>query len=76
MERELTGLDLKVYPCDGNFLLFKSPLPLWTPLKNRGILVRNCSNFTGLDQHFIRIGLKTREENSILLRSIKEVLHG
>ena len=72
----LTALGLTVFPSDANFLLLKSQHPLYQPLKQRGILVRDCSNFTGLDERYIRIGLKTREENLQLLQAIREVLHG
>ena len=65
-----------MFPSDANFLLLKSQHPLYQPLKQRGILVRDCSNFTGLDERYIRIGLKTREENLQLLQAIREVLHG
>ncbi len=76
MRESLTALGLSVSPADANFLLLKSPLPLHEPLKKRGILVRNCANFTGLNEQFIRIGLKTREENEALLQALKVVLHG
>ncbi|NLU23968.1 MAG: pyridoxal phosphate-dependent class II aminotransferase [Clostridiales bacterium] len=65
-----------VYPGEANFLLFKSPCPLVEPLRKRGILVRSCRSFTGLDDTFIRIGIKTREKNDVLLRTIEEVRHG
>ena len=69
-------LGLTVYPGEANFLLLKSKIPLHPPLLKRGILVRSCANFTGLDEHDIRIGLKTREENTALLHAVSEVLHG
>ena len=76
MRKRLMALGLTVFPSDTNFLLIKSPVPLYEPLKKRGILVRNCANFTGLNDQFIRIGLKTREKNEALLQALKEVLHG
>ena len=76
MRKSLMALGLTVFPADANFLLLKSHVPLHGPLKKRGILVRNCDNFTGLDERFIRIGLKTRKQNEALLRAVEEVLHG
>jgi len=72
----LASLGLRVLPCDANFLLIKSKLPLYEPLLERGILVRDCANFSGLNEHYIRVGLKTRDKNEILLSAISEVLHG
>lgn len=76
MEAGLAALGMTVFPSDANFLLFKSPVPLFEPLKARGILVRDCRNFTGLDERFTRVGLKARKDNAALLRAIGEVLHG
>lgn len=76
MTSSLTGLGLTVYPSDANYLLIKSARPLYTPLRARGVLVRSCANFTGLDEHYIRIGLKTRDKNMALLRAVTEVLNG
>lgn len=76
MRKSLTTLGLTVFPADANFLLLKSHVPLHGPLKKRGILVRNCDNFSGLNEQFIRIGLKTRDENEELLQALKVVLNG
>ncbi len=76
MRENLAALNLTVFPADANFLLLKSPVPLYEPLKKRGILVRSCANFTGLSEHFVRIGLKTREKNEALLQALKEALYG
>ena len=76
MREGLGALGITVFPSDANFLLLKSAVPLYEPLKRLGILIRRCANFTGLDERFFRIGLKTREENEALLCALKEVLHG
>ncbi len=76
MEKQLTALGLTVFPGEGNFLLVKCDTPLYEPLAKRGILVRSCTNFTGLNERFIRIGLKKRKQNAALVAAIAEVLHG
>ena len=72
----LIAVGLDVLPSDANFLLIKSHTPLYEPLLKRGILVRDCSNFSGLSEQYIRVGLKTRDKNEVLLSAISEVLHG
>lgn len=72
----LKKLGLVVYPPAANYILVKSPVPLAAPLRDRGILVRDCSNFTGLDDHFIRIGLLDEAADGILIDAIKEILDG
>jgi threonine-phosphate decarboxylase len=58
---------------DANFLLIKSNLDLFSRLKARGILTRNCANFSGLDDSYIRVGVKTRDKNLTLLNAIEEI---
>lgn len=64
------------YPSDANFLLLRCEKPLWEPLFRRGILVRDCANFTGLDARFIRIGIKIHRDNQVLISAVSEVLNG
>lgn len=76
MESALARLGLTVYKSEANYLLIKSENRLYGPLKQRGILVRSGANFTGLDERYIRIGLKTHDKNLVLVHAIEEVLHG
>ncbi|MEG2174678.1 MAG: threonine-phosphate decarboxylase CobD, partial [Oscillospiraceae bacterium] len=76
MAEALCSLGLTVYPSDANFLLFKSKRPLAAPLRAHGVLTRSCENFSGLDERYIRIGLKNHNANLALLRTMSEVLNG
>lgn len=38
------------------------------------ILIRNCSNFVGLDENYFRIAVKTREDNRKLLTALQLVM--
>jgi threonine-phosphate decarboxylase len=46
-----------------------------TLLKKTGVLVRDCSTFTGMDSHHVRVAVKTRKENLLLSRAL-EMLDG
>lgn len=75
LEREFTSMGMKVFPSHSNFLLFRSPIPLYEPLLERGILIRDCSNFQGLDEeNFYRIAVRTHEENQKLVEVIGELI--
>ena len=64
----LTGLGLWVCPGDGNFLLFRGPEDLGRRLLEREhILVRDCSDYSGLGPGWFRVGVRTEEENERLL---------
>ena len=76
MEIALSEPGLKVFSSQSNFLLIESEYPLYRALLQKQILVRVCDNFSGLDGHFIRIGLKTHADNIALIRAIREELNG
>jgi threonine-phosphate decarboxylase len=43
-------------------------------LMKDNILIRNCSNFVGLNENYFRVAVKTREENQKLLSTLKFVM--
>jgi histidinol-phosphate aminotransferase len=40
----------------------------------QGILVRDCSSFQGLDGFYVRVAVRTREENKRLVAVFREIL--
>ena len=70
----LTALGLHVVPGEGNFLLFCCDTPLDAPLRQRGILIRSCGDFAGLDETWHRVAVRTRAENERLIEALTEVL--
>lgn len=69
----LRALGLRIVPGEANFLLFRCVLPLDAPLRERGILIRRCGDFAGLDDTWYRTAVRTREENERLVEAIREV---
>ena len=45
-------------------------------IENHGILIRDASNFHGLDAHCFRVAAQSPEENDALINAIKEFKHG
>lgn len=45
-------------------------------LRKTGVLVRDCSTFTGMDRHHVRIAVKTRTENLRLVKSLEALDSG
>lgn len=76
MTEKLTEAGLRVFPPAANFILAESPVSLANSLLEYGLMVRDCSNFSGLDEHYIRIGLLDHESNRELAEAIKEILDG
>ncbi|HJV34419.1 threonine-phosphate decarboxylase CobD [Geomonas sp.] len=76
----LAGISgLKVYPARANYLLvellngMKAP-ELRAELLKKGVLIRDCSNFHGLDDRFFRVAVRLREENELLLENLGKAL--
>ena len=74
LSAELSSMGLKVFPSSANFLLVKTPRPLFMELLKEKIAVRDCSNYPGLDDRFIRIGLRRREDNLKLIAALRKIL--
>ena len=72
--QELETFGLKVFPSETNFILIWSEIPLYDLLIDRGILIRDCSNYRGLGEGYYRIAVKTREENMGLLKELGECI--
>lgn len=67
-----------VLPPAANFLFLRladagTADALLSGLKARGILVRDCANFPGLSKGFLRLALRTPEENEQLLTAWRAV---
>ena len=66
-----------VVPGEANFLLFHSPVPdLGEKLKEKGILIRDCSSFSGMEKGWYRIGVRTRAENEKLAAAAGQIIQG
>ncbi|MGQ4880431.1 threonine-phosphate decarboxylase CobD [Billgrantia sp. LNSP4103-1] len=75
LQRELEVLGLRVMPSRANFLLLQDagsrPMSaLLEHLARCGILVRHTHNFVGLDGAWLRVAVRSREENERLLAAI------
>ena len=70
---EFKRLDIKAYDSTCNFILIKDTRKLDEELLKREILLRNCSNFKGLDEGYYRIAVRTHEENRELIEALKNL---
>ncbi len=67
---------------DANYLLVKikneniTSTRLASETAKRGVLVRDCSTFSGLNDRYIRVAVKTRKENIVLLQTLRSIMEG
>lgn len=70
---------LKVYDTDTNFVLIKLKDGEANSLKlelfeKYNILIRDASNFIGLDKSYIRVAIKSHNDNKVLIESLRKTL--
>ncbi len=71
-------LALRVFPSQANYLLIEichgpNAAELRSKLMAKGILIRNCCNFKGLDDRFFRVAVKGRAENEMLVEQLRSI---
>jgi threonine-phosphate decarboxylase len=81
LTRELKRINsFKLYPADANFIFMDiresgfTSAQLEEKMLEHGILIRDCSSFSGLDDYYIRVAVKTRQENERLLEAFTKVV--
>ncbi|MDQ0203230.1 threonine-phosphate decarboxylase CobD [Pectinatus haikarae] len=71
---------LKIYKPSVNYILINihdtkmTSAQFCGKMLEKNILIRDCANYPGLSDDFIRIAVKTREENDILLDALEQIL--
>lgn len=76
LEKGLSALDLKVYPSEANFILFKLPVEsakLVKALAEKGVMIRDFGKLRLLE-NCVRTTIGTKEMNALLLEKLKEAL--
>lgn len=75
LEKGLRALKITYFQSSANFYLLKSgdAHEIISRLRNKRILVRDCSNFKGLDKSYIRIAVKSNKDNMRLLKELKNL---
>lgn len=76
LENGLKKLGIDFFHSDVNFYLLKmnNANAICQHLGEKGILVKNCSNFRGLDATYIRVAVKSHRENTILIKELTAIL--
>lgn len=61
----------KIYGSSANYIFFKSSKNLDTFFLNNKILIRDCSNYRGLEKGYYRIAIRNKNENEKLIHTWK-----
>ncbi len=77
LQKEIDALDgFRVIPSQTNYFLVKLNMPDASKLKDylantHQLLIRDASNFKGLNQHYIRIASQDPQKNELLINALK-----
>lgn len=67
--------DLHPFVPGANYILLESlqlsSTELQEELLKQKVLIRDCGNYQGLDQHYVRVAVRSRAENQILLEAFR-----
>jgi threonine-phosphate decarboxylase len=76
LEKGFKDLGIEYIPSHANYylLLTSDATKITEQLESKGILVKGCSNFKGLDHRYLRVSVKSPRDNKILLKYMKELL--
>lgn len=69
--------DLTVFPSEANFFLVKTKgsevlSKLYEFLLARGLVIRRCDNYYGLDDTYFRLAVRTEKQNNLLMSCLNE----
>lgn len=69
---------IKVYETKGNFVLCeissgKEASNLYNSLAEKGMIIRDCNSFEGLDKNFFRVCILKTEDNENLIKEMKKI---
>ncbi|MCF0141988.1 MAG: aminotransferase class I/II-fold pyridoxal phosphate-dependent enzyme, partial [Parasporobacterium sp.] len=73
LAENLKALGFDVCPSCANYILFEAFETLGEELLNKGIMIRDCSNYYGLTKGWYRIAVRTREENEQLVNALEQI---
>ena len=73
LQKGLEALGYRVIPDEANYLLFRGTPTLGADLRKKGILIRSCANYEGLDETWYRTAVRTREESQRFLDTLAEI---
>lgn len=73
LSENLARLGLRVFPSEANYILFRTEteISLRERMEQRGVLIRACGNYRGLDDRYYRIAVRGHDENERLIAALK-----
>ena len=74
LSQELGEMGIRVYPSDANFIMLYTEERIWDRLLEKGIMIRDLSDFRGLSTGYYRIGVREHADNERLVAAMREIM--
>ncbi|MGN0626517.1 MAG: threonine-phosphate decarboxylase CobD [Oscillospiraceae bacterium] len=75
LKEALSELGAEVFGGEANYIFLKCKVyDLAAKMRSEGVLIRDCSNYCGLEKGYFRVAVRTREENNRLLETLEKVI--
>ena len=74
LKRALTELGFMVFDSDTLFFMFYTKRDIYEPLRDKGILIRDCGNFESLSCGYYRTAVRSHEENVRLVDCLRTMV--
>lgn len=71
--RELEKREFQIYGSEANYIFFQGSEGLREKCLEKGVSIRDCSNYEGLGNGYYRIAVRREEENERLLKVFDEI---
>ena len=65
---------IRIYPSEANYMMLRTEIPLYEKMLEMGILIRDCSDYPGLEKGYYRIAVKTHMENRIFAGTLRGIV--
>lgn len=78
LEKNLIDMGFKVYKGYANYIFFygDKSFCIKKELDKKGIRIRHCNNYVGLDNKYYRVAISKLDNNKIFIEKVKEVVYG
>lgn len=70
LKQELIALGYRVVGSCANYIFFKGKKGLYEQCLEKGVLIRDCSNYDGLSKGWYRVAVKSHTDNQLLLEAL------
>ena len=73
MVNALKGFNMEIIEPSANYIFFYGPEDLKEKLIKKRILIRDCSNYLGLEKGAFRVAIQSKERNDALIKALEEL---